>query len=166
MAAHGPGTGGGVGPPDRDLAAWFLGTVTAWMPVGRRDWGRAMVAELDEIPGFWARWQFALGAARAVLAPPRVSGPPLLTLPLLTVGACVAAAVGIYAAAPAAGLFAVLLPVLLAGCLLRMRATPRPAGQAPGFGLIIQVVPREIPARYARLQACFDQIEVGGDGVT
>jgi hypothetical protein len=47
---------------------------------------------------------------------------------------------GIYAAAPAAGLFAVLLPVLLAGCLLRMWATPRPTGQAPGFSLVIQVV--------------------------
>lgn len=140
MAARRPGTNGGAGPPGRDLAAWFLGAVTAWMPVGRRDWGRAMIAELAEIVGWRARWQFALGAARAALASPRASGPPRLVRILLTAGACVAAALGIYAAAPAAGLFAVLLPVLLVGCLLRIWGTPRPAGQAPGFGLGIQVV--------------------------
>lgn len=43
------------------------------MPETRGEWGAAMLAELATVRGFWARWRFALGCARAALFPPRQS---------------------------------------------------------------------------------------------
>lgn len=63
---------GGSGPPagggDR---AGRLVAALARTPFGRGEWGRAMLAELDEVAGGRARWRFALGAARAMLLPVR-----------------------------------------------------------------------------------------------
>src|SRR5262245_31740097 len=51
-----------VDPPERFLAA----AVTA-LPERRHEWGSAMIAELGEVRGRWARWRFALSAGRAML---------------------------------------------------------------------------------------------------
>jgi hypothetical protein len=42
----------------------LLGLATKGLPLGRRDWGRAMRAELDHVHGGRARWRFSLGCAR------------------------------------------------------------------------------------------------------
>ncbi|MPZ86131.1 MAG: hypothetical protein GEV28_39475, partial [Actinophytocola sp.] len=52
--------------PDRLLA-----TVTAFQAEHRREWGAAMSAELDAVPGRAQRWWFAAGCAWATLFPPR-----------------------------------------------------------------------------------------------
>ncbi|MDX2042599.1 MAG: hypothetical protein SF097_15365 [Acidobacteriota bacterium] len=45
-------------------------------PEARRNWGQAMLAELETVQGRLARWSFALGGARVALFPP--SGETLL----------------------------------------------------------------------------------------
>lgn len=42
------------------------------MPEHRREWGGAMLAELDQVRGRAARWRFGLGCARTALFPPRM----------------------------------------------------------------------------------------------
>ena len=125
-------------PPSRDLAARLLAAATARMPASRRDWGQAMLAELDHIQNRGARWRFALGAARVALALPRAGRSPRLVL-LLAGGACCAAA-AFYALAPAAGLFAVMLPVLLAVCGWAGLTGSRPEGPARGASRVTAAV--------------------------
>ena len=81
-----------VDSPGRLLAA----AVTT-LPDHRRDWGTAMTAELAEIRGRSARWQFALSCARAAMWLPPYGGWPVLAL---VTGVVVA---GIAAAGPAVG---------------------------------------------------------------
>jgi hypothetical protein len=52
----------------RDRAAVVLALAIRSLPAGRTDWGRAMLGELDEAQGSWARWRFSLGCAKAVTA--------------------------------------------------------------------------------------------------
>jgi hypothetical protein len=40
------------------------------MPEAQREWGDAMLAELDEVAGTFERWRFAMGCARVALFPP------------------------------------------------------------------------------------------------
>lgn len=65
----------GMDPPGRLLAA-----AVATLPDHRREWGMAMQAELAEVQGRSARWQFALSGARAVLRLPPLGGWPALAL--------------------------------------------------------------------------------------
>ena len=46
----------------------------------RRDWGRAMEAELAHVHGRSARWWFAVGGARVALFPPRRSAVPVIAV--------------------------------------------------------------------------------------
>jgi hypothetical protein len=118
----------------------LLSAVTAAMPAGRREWGRAMLAELDYVPGRRARWGFALGAVRAALAPPRRS---------------TAAAAGLAAAAVAAGLVlhvvspgtsrvsaavALGLPALCARAALTQAGPPRPVSRAGRAAQVVAVL--------------------------
>ena len=89
-------------PPGRLLAA-----AVAALPVRRRDWGRAMIAELAEVRGPSARWRFALSCARATLWLPPAGG--WLTLALVTgvvVSAVVAVGPAVGAAVPGLTVFA------------------------------------------------------------
>jgi hypothetical protein len=52
------------------LARRLLAAVTAVMPSGRRDWGRAMVAELDYAHSRRDQARLVLGAVRVALLPP------------------------------------------------------------------------------------------------
>ena len=105
-------------PPGRLLAV-----AVATLPGHRREWGMAMHAELAEVRGRSARWQFALSSARAALRLPPLGGWPVLAL-----------ATGVVAAAvPGLGVFAVSFAglvgamVVLAVARLRRMSMPVPA---------------------------------------
>jgi len=89
-------------PPGRLLAA-----AVATLPDHRREWGMAMHAELAEVQGRSARWQFALSSARAALRLAPLGGWPALALVTGVVAAAVAAAgPAVEAAVPGLGVFA------------------------------------------------------------
>jgi hypothetical protein len=90
-------------PPGRLLAA-----AVATLPDHRREWGMAMHAELAEVRGRSARWQFALSSTRAALRLPPLGGWPVLALVSGVAAAAVAAAgLAVEAAVPGLGTFAV-----------------------------------------------------------
>jgi hypothetical protein len=128
-----------MGRPDpaRSLVALAAGL----LPAARRDWGQAMLAEVDQIQGRAARWRFALGCARVALVAPRQVGGPALLLRAGLVAGAAAVGVGIYALAPAMAAVAVLFPAVLAGfvwlALLRARSAP---GQQEGPGWPLRAV--------------------------
>lgn len=116
-------------PPGRLLAA-----AVATLPDHRREWGMAMNAELAEVRGRSARWQFALSSARAALRLPPLGGWPVLALVTGVVAAAVAAAaLTVEAAVPGLGTFAVTFVglvgamVVLAVARLRRMRLPLPA---------------------------------------
>jgi hypothetical protein len=80
-----------------DLPERLLTAAVAPLPEARRDWGRAMTAELAEVRGRSARWRFALSSARATVWLPPAGRRWVLAL---VAGAAVASAA---AAGPAAG---------------------------------------------------------------
>lgn len=121
-----------------DPARALVSMATRLLPAQRRDWGQAMQAEFDAVPGPWARWRFALGCARMALVAPRQAGGPAL---LVRVGLLAGAAVvglGIYGLAPAMAAVALLFPAVLAGfiwlALLRARSATGHQG-TPGWPL-------------------------------
>jgi hypothetical protein len=125
------------GPRENDLARRFLAAAAARTPASRRDWGRAMLAELDQVTGLRARWLFALGAARTALVPPRSSRRAAI---LLAATAAVAA-LAIHVAVPQAGAVAlVALPGLPALCAWAALARPRPACPPGAAGRAAQVI--------------------------
>ena len=91
-----------------DPPGWLLAATVATLPDHRREWGMAMNAELAEVRGRSARWQFALSSARAALRLPPLGGWPVLALVTGVVAAAVAAAKpAVEAAVPGLGVFAV-----------------------------------------------------------
>ena len=121
--------------------AWSLLTLAVrWLPPERQDWGQAMLAELDQLQDRWARWRFALGCVRVVLAPPRATPTPGLAMRAAVVVGAVAMGVGISLVAPALQLFAVLFAVLLAGSVwLALRSRTAVTSRA-GPGRILRAV--------------------------
>jgi hypothetical protein len=51
----------------------LLALAVAALPEHRGDWGRAMTAELDQLPSLAERWRFALGGLRVALLPPQAN---------------------------------------------------------------------------------------------
>ncbi|GES21031.1 hypothetical protein Aple_039270 [Acrocarpospora pleiomorpha] len=76
-----------IDPPGRLLAV-----AVAALPERRREWGRAMTAELAEVQGRSARWRFALSSVGGLLLLPPAGGWPVLALVAGVVVASVAAA--------------------------------------------------------------------------
>jgi hypothetical protein len=72
----------------RDGAELLLTGAVWLLPVGRRDWGQAMRAELAAVEGRPSRWQYALGCTRALVTQPAVLR--RVGYPLLMIGALVA----------------------------------------------------------------------------
>jgi hypothetical protein len=105
-----------VSQAGHDRARSLLTLAVRRLPLDRRDWGQAMLAELDQLPGRGARWRFALGCVRVVLAPPRVETGPGLAVRAAVVSGAAGVGLGIYLVSPALRVFAVLFAVLLAGC--------------------------------------------------
>lgn len=68
------------------MTHWLLAAVLRLLPAGRRDWGRAMRAEVAAIDRDQARWRFALSCVRVVVTRPvvlRRAGHPLLAVAAL-----------------------------------------------------------------------------------
>jgi hypothetical protein len=99
-------SGSGSGMSAMDLPGRLLATAVAALPERRREWGRAMTAELAEVQGRSARWRFALSSARAALRLPPAGGWPVLTL-VIAVAAVAAAGPAVGAAVPGLSVFAV-----------------------------------------------------------
>jgi hypothetical protein len=57
-----------------DIPKLLLAAATRRMPVERREWGAAMLAELAHIQNPFTRWRFALDCAPAALLGPRRGG--------------------------------------------------------------------------------------------
>jgi hypothetical protein len=95
----------------RDLPWRVLATTAARMRSGRRDWGLAMLAELDHITAPWDRARFGFGAARVALFPPHPSRPRGAGPVGLSVRAVIAGT-AIHALAPAAGITVAVLAAL------------------------------------------------------
>jgi hypothetical protein len=120
-----------------DLARRFLVLAAAWTPADRRDWSRAMLAELDQVTGTGARWRFAFGAARVALIPPASRRRAALALAALAA----AAAVSIHVALPQTGLVAAIaIPGLAAAGTWAALARPHPSQRASAIGRAVQVV--------------------------
>jgi hypothetical protein len=123
-----------------DLARRFLAAATALAPASRRDWGRAMLAELDQVTGRRARWRFTLGAAYVSLLPPRSRRRAAIVLTAIAI----AAALAIHAEVPRAGAVALIvlpgLPALCAWVALARPRRPGPAGAASPAARAVQVI--------------------------
>ena len=101
-------SGAGARTSANDWPGRLLAAAVAALPERRREWGRAMTAELAEVEGRSARWRFALSSTRATLRLPPAGGWPVLALVAGVVVASVAVvgpAVG--AAVPGLRVFAV-----------------------------------------------------------
>jgi hypothetical protein len=120
------------------------------MPVERREWGQAMLAELGHIDGRAARWRFALGCWWATLLPPappwRYPGWRPLAVATAGVIACLGlAAYGLIhyrglrddANAPIyTGLFVAVMVAYAAAAVVLSQSASRAARQARRYGLI------------------------------
>jgi hypothetical protein len=116
----------GTDPPGRLLAA-----AAATLPGHRREWGMAMQAELAELRGRTARWQFALSSARATLRLPPLGGWPVLALATGVVAAAVAAAgPAVDEAVPGLGAFAMSF-VGLVGAMVALVVARSPRARLP-----------------------------------
>jgi hypothetical protein len=117
-----------VDPPQRVLTA-----VAAVLPERRREWGRAMVAELAGIAGRPARWRFALSCVRAALWLRPAGGWPVLALVAgLAVASAAAAGPLVGAVVPGLRVFAVIFTGLVGGLVvLAVAYSRRPRLAAP-----------------------------------
>jgi hypothetical protein len=107
-----------------DMAARLLGWALVLLPPGRREWGRAMRAELAQITSGPQRWRFALSCARVSLTRPHLIGAiryPLLTLAAIT---GIVAWTGSVPYPPLRGAIIALVGVLLALSWLARRFGP------------------------------------------
>lgn len=80
-----------------DLPRWLLQAAGSTLPPGRAQWGRAMLAELDQRPSGAGRWRFSLGCSWAVaidqLRRPLGRGEPGLA-PRAAIASGIAASIG------------------------------------------------------------------------
>jgi hypothetical protein len=120
----------------RDPAAALVRLAARRMGSERADWGQAMLAELEHVPGRLARWRFAAGCARVALAPPLPPGRGQRARRIAAPLAALALGAGIYALGPQIRWFAVALTLLLAGCGWLAATGPAPRG---GIALRIAV---------------------------
>lgn len=91
-----------------------------------------MLAELDHLEGHGARWSFALGCTRAVLASGRTKGPATSLLIALVLLVAAGTGAGIWLVSPLTRVFAVMFAVMLACCGGLAIIWPRAAGRRGG----------------------------------
>jgi hypothetical protein len=106
----------------QDSPARLLSLLSASTPVGRGEWGQAMLAELDQVNGPRARWQFAIGSARAMMIPLLLSRLGLLALAAMIAGGLLMIAVD----PDSAHVEVFLIPEALCLCALAAAAEPAP----------------------------------------
>ncbi len=109
-----------------DRPARMLAAAVAALPEHRREWGTAMLAELAEIRGRSARWQFALSCARATLWLPPAGGWPVLAVTVVVVGAVAAVGTTVGSAVPGLTVFAMTFTGLVGAMLIVAVARSRP----------------------------------------
>jgi hypothetical protein len=125
-----------------DAPARLVALAVATLPEARRDWGRAMTAELSSLTHPASRWSFAAGSARAALFPPAGAWRPATgwagaAVGLLGVVACTAAAVYMLVVYPTETVdatppfFGVVLVVVLASCLALTLVAPPALTSSP-----------------------------------
>lgn len=117
---------------DRDAPARIVAIAAHLLPAHRREWGRAMTAELARIHGRSPRWRFTAGVLRVVVFPP--SGHRNRVLAVAVVGLTAAAAATVAAArdVPSLSLFTAVLGLLLSGYATVVTArTERPRLRVP-----------------------------------
>jgi hypothetical protein len=116
-----------------DLPGRLLAGAVAALPERRREWGRAMLAELAEVDGRSSRWRFALSSVEAMLWLPPAGGWPVLALVAGVVVASVAAAgPAVGAAVPGLRVFAVSFTALVgAMVVLAVARSRRPRLRLP-----------------------------------
>src|SRR5206468_7596663 len=93
--------GGGSDAPARIVAV-----AAGLLPEHRRDWGRAMAAELAQIHGHGRRWRFAAGAVRVALLPPPRRRNRVLAVALAGLAAAAGATVVAASEVPGLSVFA------------------------------------------------------------
>jgi hypothetical protein len=117
---------------DIDVPARIVAAAAGRLPEDRRDWGRAMVAELTQIQGQSRRWRFAVGVVRVAAFPPSRSRVRVLIVALVGVMAAVAATVVTDATVPSLSVFVAALGLLLSGyATIVTTRSPRPRLTAP-----------------------------------
>jgi hypothetical protein len=127
--------------PGDDIPARIVAVAAAWLPARRRDWGRAMAAELAQVHDGAGRWRFALGALRVALFLPCGRGRRVLAVALAGLLGAAAVTTAVAAAIPDLALSAAVLGLLLGG--YATVRTARPAGPrwtTPGFLVAVVAV--------------------------
>jgi hypothetical protein len=121
-------------PPGRLLAL-----AVAALPEARRDWGRAMTAELAGVEGRSARWGFALSSVRATLWLPPAGGWPVLALVTVAAVAATAAAGRLVGAAVhGLGTFAVAFTAMVGTmAVLAVARSRRPRLPTPAATVVV-----------------------------
>ena len=120
------------GPRD-DVPARIVAAAAAWLPAARRDWGRAMAAELAQVHGLADRWRFAAGALSVALFLPSGRGRRVLAVALGGLAAAAAVTAAAAAEIPDLAWSAAVLGVLLGGYAPFRAARPRqPHPTVPG----------------------------------
>ncbi|OHV75206.1 hypothetical protein [Pseudofrankia sp. BMG5.36] len=121
-------------PPQRLLTA-----AVAALPERRREWGRAMTAELAEVDGRSARWRFALSSVRATLSLRPAGGWPVLALMAgLLVASVAATGPAVGAAVPGLRAFAMTFTGLVGALVILAAArSRRPRLPAPAPSVLV-----------------------------
>ena len=120
------------GKGDADAPARIAAAAASQLPAHRRDWGRAMAAELTHIHGRARRWQFAAGVLRVVLFPPPRRRNRALLVAAAGLMAAAAATVAAASEVPGLAVFVAVLGLLLSGYAMAVTSrSPRARPTAP-----------------------------------
>ncbi|MGH3624718.1 MAG: hypothetical protein ACRDQ5_23505 [Sciscionella sp.] len=110
-----------------DAPARIVTAAVDQLPVHRRDWGQAMVAELTHIHGPTHRWRFTAGVLRVVLFSPVRHRKRMLVVAFVGLLAAAAATVATAREVPSLSVFVAVLGLLLGGYATVVTSrTPRP----------------------------------------
>jgi hypothetical protein len=121
------GSGGG------DAPARIVTVAAGLLPAHRRDWGRAMAAELARIHGRGRRWRFTVGAVRVALFPPPRRRNRVLAVTVAGMAAAAAATAAAASEVPSLSVFVAVLGLLLCGYATAVTSrSPRPRPTVPG----------------------------------
>jgi hypothetical protein len=126
--------GGRDGGTRRGAAGVLLAAAAHLFPAERRDWAHAMLVELDEIPGSFARWRFALGGAWTGLVAHGREPVPIAGMAVV-LGIAVSVGVVTYAVSPVTHVLAVALAIALA--LAGISSPRRRAAGTTGTGNVV-----------------------------
>jgi hypothetical protein len=104
-----------LGMDDPEAPARIVNAAANWLPAHRRDWGRAMAAELPQIYGRARRWQFTASVLRVVLFPPPRHRHRVVAVCLTGLGVTAGATVAAASEVPSLSVFVAVLGLLLCG---------------------------------------------------